>query len=139
MVHAPGGIRCPDCAMMRRPPMYELEFQHYLRAAAVAIPAAALIGVVAAILLPPSPFAGLLRLALGALGGAAAGSVVAAALDRATNRKRGMTMQAFAAAALAGAFGVRLVLSGEFDLVLQDVAGAVMLVIGVLVAWNRLA
>ena len=50
-----------------------------------------------------------------------------------------MTMQAFAAMALAGAFGVRLVLTGEYDLVLQDVAGAVLFVIGVLVAWNRLA
>ena len=125
--------------MMRRPPMYELEATHYLRAAAIAIPAAALIGVIAAILLPPSPFAGLLRLVLGGLGGAAAGSVVAAALERATNRKRGTTMQAFAAAAIAGAFGVRLVISGDFDLVLQDVAGAVFFVIGVIVAWNRLA
>lgn len=139
MVHAPGGIRCPDCAQMRRPPMYELDATHYLRAAAVAIPAAALIGVIAAILLPPSPFAGLLRLALGGLGGAAAGSLVAAGLERATNRKRGTTMQAFAAASIAGAFGVRLVISGDFDLVLQDVAGAVFFVIGVIVAWNRLA
>lgn len=139
MVHAPGGIRCPDCAQMRRPPMYELELSHYLRAAAVAIPAAALIGFIAAILLPPSPFGGLLRLVLGLIGGAAAGSVVAAGLDRATNRKRGMAMQLFAAGAIAGAFGVRLVISGDFDLVLRDVAGAVFFVIGVIVAWNRVA
>lgn len=125
--------------MMRRPPMYELEAQHYLRAAAVAIPAAALLGVIAAILIPPSPFVGLLRLALGFLAGAGAGTLVAAALDRATNRKRGLTMQLFAAGAIAGAFGVRLVVSGGFDLVLQDVAGSVMFVIGVIVAWNRLA
>lgn len=125
--------------MMRRPPMYELETTHYLRAAAVAIPAAALLGVIAAILIPPSPFVGLFRLALGFLAGAGAGTLVAAALDRATNRKRGLTMQLFAASAIAGAFGVRLTMSGEFDLVLQDVAGSVMFVIGVIVAWNRLA
>ena len=124
---------------MRRPPMYELETRHYLRAAAVAIPAAALIGVIAAFLLPPAPFGGLLRLALGLIGGAAAGSAVAAALDRATNRKRGLTMQLFAACAIAGAFAIRLVISGDFDLALRDTAGAVFFVIGVLVAWNRLA
>ncbi len=139
MVHTPGGIRCPDCAQMRRPPMYELETKHYLRAAAVAIPAAALFGVIGAFLLPPSPFAGLLRLVLGLVAGAAAGSAVAAALDRATNRKRGLTMQLFAAAAMAGAFAIRLVLSGEYQLVIEDAAGAVMLGVGVLVAWNRLA
>ena len=139
MVHTPGGIRCPDCAQMRRPPMYELETKHYLRAAAVAIPAAALLGVIGAFLLPPSPFGGLIRLAIGLIAGAAAGSGVAAALDRATNRKRGMTMQLFATAAIVGAFALRVVLSGEFELVIKDVAGAVMLVIGVIVAWNRLA
>jgi len=119
--------------------MYELETTHYLRAAAVAIPAAALFGVIGAFLLPPSPFAGLLRLVLGLVAGAAAGSAVAAALDRATNRKRGLTMQLFASAAIVGAFAVRLVLSGEFELVIEDAAGAVMLAIGVIVAWNRLA
>ena len=119
--------------------MYELAATDYLRAAAVAIPAAALIGVVTAVLLPPSPFAGLLRLALGFLGGAAVGSALAAALDRATNRKRGTAMQLIAAGAIASAFGVRLVLTGGYDLVLHDVAGAVLFVIAVIIAWNRLA
>ena len=50
-----------------------------------------------------------------------------------------MAMQLFAAGAIAGAFGLRLVISGDFDLVLRDVAGAVFFVIGVLVAWNRVA
>ena len=94
---------------------------------------------IGAFLLPPSPFGGLIRLAIGLIAGAAAGSGVAAALDRATNRKRGMTMQLFATAAIVGAFALRVVLSGEFELVIKDVAGAVMLVIGVIVAWNRLA
>ena len=119
--------------------MYELEPRDYLRAAAIAIPAAALIGVVAAILLPPQPFAGLFRLVLALVGGAAAGTGVARALDWATSRKRGMAMQVAATGAMAGAFGLRLVLSGEYDLVVQDAAGAVLFGIGAIIAWNRLA
>ena len=119
--------------------MYELATGDYLRTAAVAIPAAALIGVVTAVLLPPSPFAGLLRLGLGLLGGAAAGSGLAAALDRATNRKRGTAMQVAAACAVAGGFALRLVLTGGYGMVLEDVAGAVLFIIAVVVAWNRLA
>ena len=119
--------------------MYELEPRDYLRAAAIAIPAAALIGVVAAILLPPQPFAGLFRLVLALVGGAAAGTAVARALDWATNRKRGMAMQLAGTGAMAGAFGLRLVLSGEYDLVVQDAAGAVLFGIGAIIAWNRLA
>ncbi len=124
---------------MRRPPMYELEARHYLRAGLVAVAAAAAIGLAAAVLLPPQPFAGLLRLALALLGGAAAGTGVARALDLATNRKRGRAMQLFAAGAMGGAFGVRAAATGAYGLVLEDAAGAVLLAIGVLVAWNRLA
>jgi uncharacterized membrane protein YeaQ/YmgE (transglycosylase-associated protein family) len=119
--------------------MYELEAQHYIRAAAVAVVAALVIGVVAAVLLPPRPFGGIFRLVLALLGGAAAGTGLARTLDWATNRKRGMVMQLFAAGSLAGAFAVRILVSGDFELVIEDVAGAVLLAIGVITAWNRLA
>ena len=139
LVHTPGGIRCPDCAQLRRPPMYQLQTKHYLRAAGVAIVAAVVIGVVAATLLPPRPFGGLFRLVLALLGGAAAGSAVARALDVTTNRKRGTAMQLFAAGAIVAGSALRVLIAGDFELVLEDVAGAVLLAIGVITAWNRLA
>ena len=119
--------------------MYELETRHYVRAAAVALVAAVVIGVVAATLLPPRPFGGLLRLVLALLGGMAAGTALARTLDYATNGKRGTTMQLAAAGSIVAGSALRVLISGEFDLVLQDVAGAVLLVIGVITAWNRLA
>ena len=119
--------------------MYELETRHYVRAAAVALGAAIVIGVVAATLLPPRPFGGLFRLVLALLGGVAAGTALARAFDYATNRKRGATMQLFASGSIVAGSALRVLISGDFDLVLQDVAGAVLLVIGVITAWNRLA
>ena len=139
MVHTPGGVRCPDCAQLRRPPMYQLETRHYVRAAAVALVAAVLIGVVAATLLPPRPFGGLFQLVLALLGGMAAGNGVARVLDYTTNRKRGLAMQLFAAGAVVAGSALRVLISGDFELVLEDVAGAVLLVFGVITAWNRLA
>ncbi len=119
--------------------MYELQTRHYVRAAAVAVVAAVVIGVVAATLLPPRPFGGLFRLVLALLGGAAAGTAVARALDYATNRKRGMALQLFAAGSIVAGSALRVLISGDFSLALEDVAGAVLLVIGVITAWNRLA
>src|SRR5262245_863607 len=92
MVFTPGGTRCPDCAMLRRPIMYELEPMHYVRAAAAAAVVAAGLAVAGLLLLPLTriPFVGfMLALAMGA----GAGSAMAAALTWATRGKRGLAMQ----------------------------------------------
>ena len=136
LVHAPGGIRCPDCAQLRRPPMYELETMHYVRAGIVAIVGAAAMGVIGGLLFPPRSFGGVLLLGVA---GAAAATALGRALDYATNRKRGRALQLIASASIVGAAAIRLLVSGELDLVARDASGAVFVVIGVLVAWNRLA
>lgn len=139
MIHAPGGIRCPDCAQLRRPPMYELEMGHYLRAGAVALFGAVALGVVSALLLPPRPAGSLLLFAIALLGGVGAATLLARAFDLVTNRKRGRALQLLASGAIVVAALLRLLVSGDLDLITQDAAGMVFAVIGVLVAWNRLA
>ena len=139
MIHAPGGIRCPDCAQLRRPPMYELELGHYLRAGAVALFGAVALGVVSALLLPPSPVGGLLPFAIALFGGIGAATLLARAFDVVTNRKRGRALQLLAAGALVVAALLRLVVAGELDLITQDAGGIIFAVIGAIVAWNRLA
>ena len=139
LVHTPGGIRCPDCAQLRRPPMYELDTSHYVRAALVAVVGAVLIGVAAAIVFPPRPFGGILILGIALLGGAGAANGLARAFDYVTNRKRGVPLQLLAAGGIVGAAVIRLVVSGEVDLIARDASGIVFIVVGVIVARNRLA
>ncbi len=138
MVQTPVGFRCPQCAMLRRPPMYEVAAGDYLRALAVALPLGALLGVAGALLLPPSPRAGIFVLVLALLGGAGAGRVLAVAITRVTNGKRGRAVQLVAVAALVFAGVVRLGLGGEFDLVARDLSGIVAVGAGIIVAWERL-
>ena len=138
MVGTPVGFRCADCAAVRRLPMYELALGHYARALGAAAPLGALLGVGGALLLSPTPRAGLVLLVLAFLGGAAAGRVVAYAIDLATGGKRGRAMQVIALAALVGAGIVRLAVSGEPDLVTRDVSGLVAVAAGAMVAWERL-
>ncbi len=139
MIHTPGGIRCPDCAQLRRPPMYELGTGHYLRAGAVALLGAAAVGVVSALLLPPRPVGGLLLFAIALLAGVGAATLLARAFDVVTNRKRGRALQLMAAGSIVAAMLLRLALSGDLTLITQDASGIVFAAIGVLVAWNRLA
>ena len=139
MIHAPGGIRCPDCAQLRRPPMYELEMSHYLRAGGVALLGAVAIGVASALLLPPTPVGGLLLFAIALLAGMGAATLLARAFDAVTNRKRGRALQLLAAGAIVTAALLRLLISGELDLITRDASGIVFAAIGAIVAWNRLA
>ena len=139
MIHAPGGIRCPDCAQLRRPPMYELEMSHYLRAGGVALLGAVAIGVASALLLPPRPVGGLLLFAIALLAGMGAATLLARAFDAVTNRKRGRALQLLAAGAIVAAALLRLLISGELDLITRDASGIVFAAIGAIVAWNRLA
>ncbi len=139
MVHTPGGIRCPNCARLRRPVMYELAPTDYLRAIVAAVIVALPLGYVGAFLLPPSRSAGFILLAIGLLGGLGAGAAMGEALLWATHRKRGVPMQVIAVLGIVLAAALRLLISGvPLHLAAQDVVGIFALVVAAVSAWGRL-
>jgi len=118
--------------------MYELALEHYLRAGAAAVVVGAALGLVGALLLPPSsriPFFGLI---LALLAGSGAGSLMAEAITRATHGKRGVHVQSIAVAGLVLAAVLRLAISGDFDRLTSDLIGLFAVVVAVVVAWGRL-
>lgn len=138
MVHTPGGIRCPDCAKLRRPPMYELAPLDYAKALGVGLVLAAGLGLIGAFLIPVRGFGGLFLL-LALFVGSAVGGLVAESIRRVTRGKRGPAMQGIAAGTLVAALAVRLVLSGAgLDAVFQDLAGLLIVAVGIFAAWGRL-
>ena len=139
MVHTPGGIRCPDCARLRRPVMYELSFTDYLRAAGAAAAAAVPLGFIGAILLPARGGAGIFLLFIALLAGVGAGAAIAEAMSRATRNKRGPSMQLIAVAAAVLAGGLRVIFAGiDPQLLTQDLAGSFAVIIAAASAWGRL-
>lgn len=139
LVHTPGGIRCPDCARLRRPVMYELSLTDYARAILAAAVAAVPLGFLGAILLPPRAGAGFLLLAIGLLAGVGAGTLIAEAMSRATRNKRGPSMQVIAVVAIVFAGALRLVFAGlDWQLATQDLGGGFAVVIAAASAWGRL-
>jgi len=138
LIHTPGGIRCPDCAKLRRLPMYELAPLGFVKAIAAGAVLAGVFGFLGALLLPIGAFRGFF-LILALFVGSGAGALVAEALTRATNGKRGPVMQGIAVGTLAAALITRVVLSGAgFEALLLDTAGLLILGVGAFAAWGRL-
>lgn len=138
LVYTPGGVRCRDCAQLRRPVMYELSTAHYLRAAGAAAGVGVVVGVIGGLVLPPDARVPLFGLFLALFAGSGIGSVMAEAITRATRGKRGSAVQAIALGGIVVAALVRLAVSGEFDLAAQDVLGLFAFGIAGVVAWGRL-
>ena len=134
-VTTPVGARCPDCAQVRRPPMYDLSGRWLWQALATALALVVAGGLVFNIVLG---FAGRSILLLGVVY-LLAGIGIAEALSASANRKRGPRLQALAAITtvlvtqsaplLALAVAHRLALN-PITLLLTAVAAAI--------AWTRL-
>jgi hypothetical protein len=138
MVHTPGGIRCPDCARLRRPPMYELAPLDYAKALGVAVVLAPALGFVGALLLPVQGLRGFF-IFIALFVGSGAGTLVAEAIRRATKGKRGVAMQAIAVATLVGAAVARVLFAGApLEALVTDTAGLLIVGVGAFAAWGRL-
>jgi hypothetical protein len=138
LVYTPGGVRCRDCAQLRRPVMYELGTEHYLRGTLASIVVGVAIGLVGGLLLPPNSRIAFFGLLLGVFAGMGAGSLIAEAITRATRGKRGLSVQWMAINGLLIAGVVRLVVSGELDEITRDLFGLVTIGVAMAVAWGRL-
>ncbi len=138
LTHTPGGIRCTECAQLRRPPMYELAWSHYLRGGLAAAGAALALGFTGALLLAPRTFGNFFYLASALMMGIAAGILVSEAIERATGGKRGTAMQLFASASIVVAAILRLLFGDNLALLDRDVGGAMAALVGTVYAWGRM-
>ena len=93
MVQTPVGARCPDCALLKRVPTYDVGASHLARALAVGVAVAAAVGAAWAFIPFFSYFMALI-----------AGYAVGEAISRAANRKRGRALQVVAGLSVLLAF-----------------------------------
>jgi hypothetical protein len=90
-IRHPVGLRCPQCAQLRKVPTYDVSLQHYLRALGAGLGASLLCGLAAEIL----PFF-VPVLFLSFILALAAGTGIGEAINRGTGLKRGRGLQAVA-------------------------------------------
>lgn len=140
MVYTPAGVRCPDCAQLRRPPMYELNWRHYLLATGAALAVGVLLGIAAAVLIPMLRIGFFfLQLLIGLLAGVGGGTIMAEAMSRATRHKRGTAMQVIALGGIALAATI-YVFGSRFSpaFAIQDLTTWAVVAGAVISAWGRL-
>ena len=138
LVHTPGGTRCKPCANLRRPPMYELNTSHYLKAAGASLALSLPLGVIGAIIIPPGGI-GFFGLIIGFFIGTGVGSLFARTITWASGGKRGLPMQAAAISGIVGMLLVRFALAGlPFEALRFDLIGPVAGFIAASVAWQQL-
>jgi urea transporter len=126
------GARCPACAPARKLPQFEVGPLYILRGAAAGLLAGAVLGALWALILP------------GAFGffsvfiGIGLGYGVAEPISLATNKKSGPVLAVIAGIGVLIAYAVRNVVNGDALFVTNDLYGYIVLVVGAIVAVNRL-
>ena len=130
MIHAPVGIRCPDCANVRSVPTFDVTTPFLARAVAAAVVLGTVGGTLFALLGPAIIYqvAYLDTLAIAGLG-----YVVGEGVSLSVNRKRGRTLKYVAAGGMGVAYLIILVFGLGFLSIFHLIAAG----IGIYVAVNR--
>lgn len=133
LVQTPVGARCPECAALKRLPVYAVSPVLYARAIAAGLTTASALGAI----WPFLPFGGFLWLIIAAGIGYAIGEVVSLSV----NRKRGPGLQAIAGISMVVSYTIRSLLETPHLTLLDsfvDVYGLIALVLGIILAVGRL-
>ena len=135
LVYTPVGVRCRDCAQVRRIPTYNVSLAYLLRGIGAAVVMGAAIGGLWAFLLPQATRAYgfyVLFLALGI------GYAIGESVSWATNRKRGPALQGIAAAGVILAYLAHNLVAGLDIIPRNDLYGYVLTGIAIVIAIGRL-
>ena len=101
MVHAPVGVRCPDCAQVRRLPTFEVSGKYLARGIGTGLVLGLLGGAAAALLSWILPVFMLVLVAI-----VGVGYLIGEGISAAVNRKRGRSLKYVAGAATLLAFSI---------------------------------
>ena len=122
LVHSPVGVRCPQCANVKRLPTFDVTTPYMARAVAAAVAAGAVGGILVALLGPPL----LYRLPfLDTIAIVGLGFVVGEIVSLSVNRKRGSTLKLIAAGGTVLAYVLIASLGGPYLNLFHLVAGGI--------------
>jgi hypothetical protein len=133
MVETPVGMRCPDCASLKKLPTFQLSFQHYIRAIGAGLGIGIACGFAwwAIDLILPFFF---LRLLIAGGAGYAVGEIISLSV----NRKRGTALAVIGGISATISFTIAIVLSIPHFSIINIVISLVMLAVAIYMAVSRL-
>ncbi len=139
LYHTPVGVRCRECANLKRLPQYNISAAYLARGFGAALVAGAILGTIWGVVIPFS-----FSFFFGLIVGLGLGYGVGEAVSQATNRKVGLPLQVLAAGGVVVAYLVRsAILASAFrgidvlDILTNDVFGYIVVGLGAFIAVGR--
>lgn len=129
LVQTPVGARCPQCAALKKLPVFEVSRIFYLRAIAAGLFSAAVLGFI----WPYIPVSGFLLFFIAL----AVGYVIGEAISLSVNRKRGPGLQVIAGVSVAVCYVIRSLIeatSGNFLNIFLNPYGLIAAALGIVIA-----
>lgn len=134
MVQTPVGVRCPDCAKLRKLPTFQVSSRYYIRAAGAGVGVAIVCGVIWWAIDGLIPF-----FSLNLLLAPAAGYAISEVISLSVNRKRGKGLAAIAGVAVVISYLFAFLVLGKLPFGLFNILyHLVALALGIFVAVTRL-
>jgi hypothetical protein len=137
LVQTPVGARCPECAALKRLPVYDVSAIFHARAIAAGLVTASVLGAIWPFI--PSLYILWLLIALGI------GYAIGEAVSLSVNRKRGLGLQAIAGTGMVASYIVRSLIESlvktphlSFLDSFVDIYGLIALALGIIIAVSRL-
>jgi hypothetical protein len=133
LVQTPVGARCPECAAVKRLPVYNIPSIFYARALLAGLAIASALGAI----WPFIPYGGFLWLII-AIG---IGYAIGEGISFSVNRKRGLGLQIIAGLSMAVSYVVRSIIdasASDYVGSLLSVYGLIALFLGIIIAVSRL-
>jgi len=133
----PVGYRCNECVSFNIPPMYKVPIHLIISSLIIGIISGIIIGYIITILIPLSSMFSLFTLAAATFIAILSSSIIFSILNFTTNGKRGKKIQIISITTMFIISFSRIYFGGEISLITSDLNGAVILLIGSLILWDR--
>ena len=137
IIETPVGYRCNKCVSYNIPPMYKIPIYLIVFSLIIGILTGVVLGYIVAIFIPVSTIFSLFTLAAATFIAILVSSIIFSILNFTTKGKRGKKIQIISIISMTIVAITRIYIYGEMSLITSDLNGAVFLLIGSLLLWDK--
>ena len=137
ITETPVGYRCSKCVSYSLPPMYKIPLHLIISSLIIGIISGIILGSIVAFIMPVSAFFSFITLVSATFIAFMSSYIIFAILNFTTNGKRGKKIQVISIASMITIALTRIYISGEISLIINDLNGAVYLLLSSLLLWDR--
>jgi|TARA_B110000438_G_C15511320_1_gene520037 hypothetical protein len=137
MKETPVGYRCSNCVEFIKPPMYKISVITLITSSLIAIVFGFIMGVISIFLIPIQSYYSFITIIGSGFFGLLISQILFIIINWSSNGKRGKKIQIIAVCSIILSSLIRLYISGNIEMGINDLNGFVYLLTGVIVLWDK--